>query len=153
MDQLGKETDLSRERPSRRSRLSARRKPRATGRHRRTPPRLGRKARAVRVREERVLDLTTLEGDPTYRADEGLLKFGAEVRPFRGQARVDIEAPVESQPGTAITAGILLGTGAILGGCGLAAGCFCRFPSVPSAIIAALLFLSPIITYVGLHRR
>jgi hypothetical protein len=153
MDQLDKETDLSRERPSRRSRLSGRRTPRAIGRHRRTLPRLDRKNRAVEVRVVRVLDLTTLEGDPTYRADEGLLKLGAEVRPFRGQARVDIEAPAESQPGTAITAAILLGMGAILGGCGLAAGYFWRFPSALSAIIAILLFVSPVITYMGLRRR
>jgi hypothetical protein len=106
----------------------------------------------VKVHVVRVLDLPALEGDPTYRADEGLLRLGAEVRPFRGHVRVDMEAPVESQPGTAMTAAILLGTGTFLGACGLAAGYLWRFPSAFSAILAIVLFVSPVITYMGLRR-
>lgn len=151
MDQLGKETDLSRERPSRRSRWPARRTTRAIGRHRRTLLRLTWKRSAVRV--ERVTDLPALEGDPTYRADEGLLRLGVEARPFRGQFRVDLEAPVESQPATAMAAAILRGMGAVLGACGLAAGYLWRFPSAFSAIFAILLFVAPVITYIGLRRR
>jgi hypothetical protein len=153
MDQLGKETDLSRERPSRRSRWPARRTTRAIGRHRRALTPLKRKGRAGQVPVTRVLDLPALEGDPTDRADVGLLRLDAEVRPLRGHVRLGFEAPVESQPGTAMTAAILLSTGAILAGCGLAAGYFWRFPPMASMVITVLLFLSPVITYMGLRWR
>jgi hypothetical protein len=100
-----------------------------------------------------VTDLDQLEGNPTSRADPGLASFGAEVHPLRGWFRVNMQAPADSGPGTAMTAVVLLGTGAFLGACGLVAGDLWRFPSAVSAIVTALMFVSPVITYIGLRRR
>lgn len=153
MDQLRKQTDLSRERPSRRSWLPARRPTKAIGKHRRAFPRLRRTKPAAEVRVARVVDLHELEGDPTYRADQGLLKFGAEIHPLRGHVRVEIETPTESRQGIAMTVVILLGMGAVLGACGFAACDFWRLPPAFSAGVTILMFVSPVITYLGLRRR
>jgi len=82
MDQLSSEIDLSRERPSRRSRLPARRPTRAIGTRRRALPLWGRKRLSAKVRVARIVDLPDLEGDPSYRADEGLFRLGAAIRPL-----------------------------------------------------------------------
>jgi hypothetical protein len=82
MDQLSSEIDLCRERPSRRSRLPVCRPTRAIGTRRRTLPLWGRKRLSAKVRVARTVDLPNLEGDPSYRADEGLFRLGAAIRPF-----------------------------------------------------------------------
>jgi hypothetical protein len=153
MDQPGRETDLSREPPTRRSRWPASLFTRATGRHRRKIPLPKRKRHEVDVPVARVVDLTALEGNPTERAEVGLLKLDVEVRPLRGFIRGRVEAPVDSQPGVAMTVVILLGTGAFLGACGLAAGHLGLFSPVAAAVVAVLLFLSPVILYMRLRRK
>jgi hypothetical protein len=112
-------------------------------------PKRTRHARKVRV--VRTIDLSELEDGPTPRADPGLLRFGADIRPLRGQARIWIETPAESRQGTAMTAVILLGAGALLGIGGFAVGSLCRFPSFCSVIAAALLLVAPVITYIWLN--
>jgi hypothetical protein len=107
----------------------------------------------MRVRVTRVTDLPKLEGDPTSRADQGLFRLDAEIHPLRGHVRFEIEAPAGSQQGTAAIVVILLVTGAFLGAGTLAAADHWRFPPVLSAIITALLFVSPVLTYVAIRRR
>jgi hypothetical protein len=157
MDELTKQTDLSRERPSRRSLLPPWRPASAIGRHRRTVPLLSRITNRIRpgrrVRVDRETDLPTLEGDPTSRADLGLFRLEAEIHPLRGHVRIEIEAPAQSQQGTAVIVIMLLVTGAILGAAALAADARWRFPSAVSAIVTALLFVSPILTYIAMRRR
>ncbi len=101
----------------------------------------------------RVTDLSRLEGDPTSRANPGVLRLSAEIRPFRGTLSFGVEAPAESQPGTAASVIMLLMTGALLGAGALGAGSYWRFPPVVSAIMTALLFASPILTYIAIRRR
>lgn len=153
MDQLRRQTDLSRERPSRRSWLPAHRPTKAIGKHRRARLRLRRTRPAAEVPVARIINLSELEGDPTDRADQGMLTLDLEIRPLRGQIRLGIEAPADSRQGIAMTAVILLGMGGVLGACGFAASHFWRLPPAFSAVVTALLFVSPIITYSGLRRR
>jgi hypothetical protein len=164
MDQLSSETDLSHELPSRRSWLRSRRLIRALGtrlgrgpgrktpaRWRNTPVRW-RKARAAGGQVTQVIDLTEVEGNPTPRADPGLLRLGVEAH-LRGQLRMEIEAPAESAQGTAMTVVILLLTGAILGAFGLAAGQVWGLPVALSAAGVLVLFVSPVILFCWLRRR
>jgi hypothetical protein len=153
MGKLGKVTDLSYERPSRRSWLPSSRPARGIGRHRHTSRRWWPDNRTTEVRVGRALDLPKLEGDPTYRADPGLLRLGAQARPLRGEIQFEIEAPAASPQGTAMTVVILLGTGAGLGACGFAACEVWHLPAILSVAAVALLFVSPLITYVRLRRR
>lgn len=153
MERLGKETDLSQELPTRRSWWSARRPTRSIGKHRRKVARPWRARRPAQVAVARIIDLPELEGDPTYRADQGLVRLEAEMRPLRGQMRLEIEAPAGSPSSVAMTVLILFGTGAALGVGGFAAADLWRFPPALSAIAVTLLFVSPLIAYLGLCRR
>lgn len=101
----------------------------------------------------RVTDLSAIEGDPTSRANPGVVRLSAELRPFRGTFSIDMEAPAESASGTAASVVMLLVTGALLGAGALAAGSYWRFPPAVSAAITALLFVSPILTYIAIRRR
>jgi hypothetical protein len=151
MERLGKETDLSQELPTRRSWLPARRPARSIGKHRRKVPRRARRPAQVTV--TRIIDLPKLEGDPTYRADQGLVRLGAEMRPLRGQVRLEIEAPAGSSPSVAMTVLMLFGTGAALGVGGFVAADLWGFPPALSVLAVTLLFVSPLIAYLGLCRR
>ena len=153
MERLGKETDLSQELPSRRSWLPARRPTRVIGRHRRAVRRRWRGGRASRVAPVRIIDLPKIEGDPTSRADPGLVRVGAEMRPLRGQVWMEMEAPAGSPSSVAMIVVVLFGTGAILGVCGFVAGDLWGFPPVCSVIAVAVLFLSPLVAYLRLSRH
>ncbi len=67
--------------------------------------------------------------------------------------RLEIEAPAGSPSSVAMTVLILFGTGAALGVGGFAAADLWRFPPALSAIAVTLLFVSPLIAYLGLCRR
>lgn len=153
MEQVPKETDLSHEQPSRRSLLPGRRPARAIGRHRRAGSLLSRLRLRRRARVTRITDLSAIEGDPTSRANPGVVRLSAELRPLRGIFSIDMEAPAESSSGTAASVVMLLVTGALLGAGALAAGSYWRFPPAVSAVITALLFVSPILTYIAIRRR
>jgi hypothetical protein len=164
MDQLSSETDLSHELPSYRSWLRSRpliralntRLGHAPGRKRPTrwwnTPVRRRNALVAVGQVTQVIDLTKVEGNPTPRADPGLLRLGVEAD-LRGQLRVEIEAPAESAQGTAMTVVILLLTGAIVGAGGLAAGQVWGLPVAVSAAGVLVLFVSPVILFCWLRRH
>jgi hypothetical protein len=153
MGEIGNETDLSRERPSRRSWWPSRRFAGIIGGRLRTPRRQRPNPGTEEIQVARTTDLPKLEGDPTDRADPGLVKFGAHARPLRGEVEIQLEAPAESPQATAMTVVILLGLGAVLSACGVAVGAMAHLPLIVAAPAVLLLFFSPLITFAWLGRR
>lgn len=154
MDELSKDTDLSRVRPTRRASTPG--NPlKALGRGRAF--RLLRRRRQRQDREvlvNRSTDLTELEGVPGPRADSGApFEVSIEGRHWWTHIKIMLVAPVHSPQGIALTTAGLLITGAFLGGCSCAVGYMWGVAILPTAIVAGLLFLSPIVTYFLLRPR
>lgn len=151
MNEPGRETDLSRIRPGYRARILNPLK--AIGKHRRLPH-LRRARQGAEIPASRVTDLTQLpEGNPSSRADPEFLRISARARPLRGEIYWEIETSSRSPQGAAMTVIMLLGAGALLGGCGLLVAHMWRLPFGPSAIISSLLLALPLIVYYFLRPR
>jgi hypothetical protein len=150
MNPIGRETDLSRTRPSRRANI---RNPlKAIGRHRRLP-RVRRPGLRASVPVDRVTDLTKLPGgEPSARADVDL-KITAQARSRRGAIGLKIETGSFTPQGTAMTVIMLLGTGALLGASGFVASQLWLLPVGFSISLVGGLFLSPLIAYSILRPR